>query len=445
MPPDWQNGQAEREGTDSSMSTTVTFNSAHRILLASDFFMARRLVLDRRQRLAAYELVFCNADGDSGHDSHHPADLPAAASVIADVAQHGLLRIIGDGQAYLHVDDSSLDSGILAGLPRARIVLELLKSTGITPELVVRAARLYESGFSFALDAGTDADGMAQLLPLAQTVRIDIAAHEVDSLPRLCETLREQGKTLLAENVETAEDYRLCHALGFDCFRGYYFTKPAIRPGSRLAPSQAAIIELMALVASDADTAEIEHRLKADVALGLSLLRLANTPAVSSHPIDSLRQALIALGRNQLQRWLQLMLYKESQDDSRHWAPLLVLAAGRGRLMELLALHLRPGNRGIADTAFTVGIMSLMDTLFGMPMETILQQMPVSDEVADALLHRKGQHGELLRLAEYTEWAENVEAPLLEAVRRLRLSCSRLYALQLAAFEWSDQVLRGLH
>jgi EAL and modified HD-GYP domain-containing signal transduction protein len=427
------------------MSTMVTFNSAHRILLASEFFIARRPVLDRHHRPAAYELVFCNVDsGASAGSGVDGADVEPSttASVIADVAQHGLLRIVGDVPAYLHLDHEALMTGIFEFLPPARVVLEMMESTPASPEVIERIELLKQRGFLFALDVAGDSDAVQRLLPLTQSVRIDIANRQPSELAGLCSLFRAHQKKLLADNVDSVEDHERCLGLGFDYFRGYYFTKPQIQAGKKLSPSQLAITDLMALVASDAETAEIEHQIKSDVALGLNLLRLVNTPAISPHRIDSLRQALMVLGRNQLQRWLQVMLYADNGNGGQSMQPLLIQATTRGRLLELLAQKLKPGNRGIADTAFTVGIMSLMDTLFSMPMNEILQQIRVVDEVGAALLHRAGYFGELLTLAEYTEWGDHTGEHLLQTIRRQRLSCNDLYALQLAAFEWSDHVSR---
>ncbi len=434
------------------MSTSVTFNSAHRISLTSEFFLARRLILDRLQSPAAYELRFCGFD-DRGEEGAEGGEQPetTSPSVISDVAAHGLLRIIGDLPAYLHVDEQALLSDMFRLLPAQRIVLELMEATPASQAVLAKVALLEHGGFTFALDlddrrcAAVMPEGDDDpLLALARTVKIDIAGREQRELAGLCAALRGRRKLLLADNVETADDFARCLELGFDYFRGYYFTRPAIVPGKRLSPSQLAITELMALIASDADSAEIELRVKRDVALGLNLLRLVNTPAVSAHPIDSLRQALMVLGRNQLQRWLQVMLYAEGGSGISGVLPLLIIATARGRLLELATQKLRPGNRGLADTGFTVGIMSLMDTLFSMPMEEILQQIAVAGEVRDALLHRQGYFGDLLKLSEYAEWGGNSGASLRELLRQLRLSYSDLYALQLAAFEWSDQVVHSV-
>ncbi len=427
------------------MSISVTFNSARRILLASEFFMARRPVMDRQQNLAAHELLFCNIAADGNACLTTIADdQPASASVIADVYQHGMGRVIGDLVGILYIDAGALMSDIFQFLPPEKVVLEIDRLSIVSAASRARLGELTRAGFRFTLAVDGGCGDIDPLLPLLKGVRIDIAGMDRAQLGKLCSSFRAHGKTLLAERVESVEQFHICAELGFDFFQGYYFTKPQLLAGKKLSPSQLAITELMALVASDADTSVIENSIKGDVSLGLNLLRLVNTPAISAHRIDSLRQALMVLGRNQLQRWLQIMLYAEPGARSAGMVPLLAQATMRGRLMELIAQKLRPGNRSIADTAFTVGIMSLMDALFSMPIPDILQQIPVVDEVGDALLRRGGYFGKLLSLVEHSEWQQKTDTMLLQAIRDLKLSYNDLYLLQLSAFEWSDQVTRGV-
>ncbi len=425
------------------MSISVTFNSAHRILLASEFFMARRPVVDRQHNLVAHELLFCSASDDDAQAASLD-ERPTAASVISDVYQHGMGRIIGDHVGILYIDADALMSDIFQFLGPQEVLLEIAPISHPSPEVIARLVELNAAGFRFTLVVDDDSEDAHQLLPLVEGVRIDITGRDADELRRLSAVFKAHQQRLLAERVETIDQYQMCLDFGFDLFQGYYFLKPQILEGKKLSPSQMAITELMALVASDADNAVIEHSIKADISLGLNLLRLVNTPAVSAHRIDSLRQALMALGRNQLQRWLQIMLYAEPGVHGPSMLPLMAQATMRGRLIELVAQKLRPGNRSIADTGFTVGIMSLMDTLFSMPMEDILQQIPVVEEVSDALLRRQGYFGKLLSLIEYTEWHTKTGDQLLQATRELKLSCDDLYMLQLAAFEWSDHVTRSV-
>jgi EAL and modified HD-GYP domain-containing signal transduction protein len=265
----------------------------------------------------------------------------------------------------------------------------------------------------------------------------------MSALLKLAPQFKRDNKKLLAEKIETREEYATCLDLGFDYYQGYYFAKPALISGRKLSPSQLSVLELMKLVTSDADNIAIERAVKRDVTLALNLLRLVNTPAVGArHRIDSLSQAVTILGRRQLQRWLQIMLYAEPARRGHNLSPLLQLATSRGRLMELLAQKLRPSQRNVADVAFTVGIMSLMDTLFGIPMMDIIEQIPVIDEVSSALLERDGFFGELLRLVESLERMESGEDQITPVLQGMAVSTYELIELEMAAFEWSDTVVK---
>ena len=163
-----------------------------------------------------------------------------------------------------------------------------------------------------------------------------------------------------------------CLKLGFTLFQGYYFAKPTIIAGKKLDHSQLSLMKLMGLLLSDADTSQIEVALKPEPGLTVNLLRMTNSVgAGSTEKITSLRHAITVLGRRQLQRWLQLLVFASgSQNGSVN--PLLLMAATRGRLMELLAAELMPGDAALADQAFMAGIMSLMPALVGLPINEIV-------------------------------------------------------------------------
>jgi EAL and modified HD-GYP domain-containing signal transduction protein len=449
------------------MTETPRLDHADHPLRVRDFFLGRQPVLDRHQALFGYELLFRNtpvgqANIGEGSAAGAPAPgLNATAAVIAHAAQLGLARAIGDATCFLNVDAAVLASDIYAFLPRERTVLEIAPS--VTPDDAVmgRLAELAGHGFQFALDgigssgrsdgAGAGADARAddparlqRLLPLARFVKLDLRSTPRPALAALVARLHGMHKTVVADKVETREEYQACLDLGADYFQGYYFARPSVLGGRKLSPSQIAVLEMMKLVTSDVDNADIERAVKRDVSVAINLLRLVNTPAVGARQrIDSLSQALLVLGRRQLQRWLQIMLYAEPGTKGHNQSPLLMLATTRGRLMELLAQRLRPGQRYLGEIAFTVGIMSLMDVLFGIPMADIVEQIPVSDEITNALLRRTGFFGELLKLAECIEQPDSEdEGGVLPTLRSLSISGDDMIELEMAAFQWSDSVVR---
>ncbi|CAN5448071.1 EAL domain-containing protein [soil metagenome] len=409
---------------------------------SDEFFLARQPILNREQGLLGYELLFRRAGFGPAEVTDNRA---ATASVIAHASELGLENVIGTALGFVNVDSVVLMSDFVSFLPADKVVLEILETVEVTDAVVARVIELTKAGYTFALDdVVADSPGLQVLLPHVSIIKIDIMGMAPEELSRLSQQFAANGKKLLAEKVENLAEFTLCLDLGFSYFQGYYFAKPVIMTGRKLSPSQLAILRLMSQIASDAETAEIEATIKQEAALSFNLLRMVNTAGVgATHRVDSLNQALIVLGRRQLQRWLQILLYAEPGKASLALAPLLSMATTRGKLLELIAQKSQPGNRSMADTAFTVGIMSLMDTLFSLPMDKILEQISVGEEVSDALLFRTGYYGDVLKLVEYLERIEEFAPQLVEMLQQLELSVEDLYGLQMAAYEWSESISRS--
>ncbi|QDZ30467.1 EAL and HDOD domain-containing protein [Noviherbaspirillum sp. UKPF54] len=409
---------------------------------AKEFFLARQPILDRNQDLVAYELLFrTGADGPADVTD----DVYATASVIAHASELGLENVVGTLPGFVNVDAAVLMSDFIQFLPRDKVVLEVLETVEATDEIVARIDQLSKAGYVFALDdVVAESGSVRRLLPMARIVKIDISGMSESALRALSARFIQSGKKLLAEKVENLGQFHQCLELGFAYFQGYYFAKPFVLTGKKLSPSQMTIVRLMAQITENADSADLERSIKQDAALALPLLRLANAPAAgAAQGVDSIGHALAVLDKRQLHRWLQILLYAEPGKAVHAASPLLTLASTRGRLLELIAAKIRQGDRHAADVAFTVGTMSLMDALFGMPMEKILEQVSVSKDVRDALLVRQGFYGDLLRLAESVEQFREPEPAIAPLLRKLSLSGEDFYALQLAAYKWSNRVTDG--
>lgn len=406
-----------------------------------EFFLARQPILNRDQGITAYELLFRRA-------TTGPADvadnMSATASVIAHASELGLENVVGETLAFVNVDDAMLMSDIIRFLPHDKVVLEILETVELTDALIKRVAELAGLGYKFALDdVVADSPDLRKILPLVGIIKIEITNMDRAKLQALAKRFKQAQVFLLAEKVETFEQFQTCLDLGFDYFQGYYFAKPVVLSGKKLDPSQMAVMQLLTLIVEDADTAEIERVIKQDALLGLTLLRLVNTPAFGAGKrVDSISQALMMLGRQQLQYWLQILLYAEPHKGGNFVSPLLVLATTRGKLMELIAATIKPGNVSMANVAFTVGIMSLMDTLFGQPMDKILERFAVGEEVSNALLYGKGFYGDLLTLAGYIERIEEHGEELVPLLEKLDFPIAELHKLQMEALEWSERISR---
>jgi c-di-GMP phosphodiesterase len=400
-----------------------------------EFFLARQPILNREQQLYAYELLFREAAvGPAGVTN----DLAATAAVIAHAAELGMETVIGASQAFINVDAAVLFSDFVQFLPRATVVLEILETVEVDDALVARVKHLAHAGYRFALDdIASNSERLERLLPLIDIVKVDLTQLDASTLRSLSERVRAAGKRLLAEKVETLEQFQRCADLGFDYFQGYYFASPLVLRGRKLPPARMALLRLLAQLRLDVDTSELERTIKQDAALGLALLRMVNSPAAGiAHPVDSLSQALQVLEREQLRRWLQILAYAEPETSSGY-SPLLILASTRGRLLELIAQAIRPDDTTMAAIAFTVGIMSLADALLGLPMEQALEGLPLAEEAQRALSAREGIYGDMLRLVESVEHIDSSAANLGPLLDKLGLSLEEFNALQLEAFEWS--------
>ena len=372
------------------------------------FYLGRQPILDREQRLVAYELLFRSSQDNA---ASFACGTHATATVIANAfSELSVADSLGDCLGFINVDEDFLFSDLLELLPRENIVLEILETVPPTPEVVQRCHALKAAGFRLALDdVTTITPAHRDLLLLADIIKVDLLQLGETALNYLVEQLKPLGKQLLAEKVDTIEQHDRCLALGFSLFQGYYFARPTIIAGKKMNHSQLSLMTLMGLLMSDADTAELENAFKPEPALTVSLLRMTNSAgAGTTVRITSLRHAITILGRRQLQRWLQLLLFAANGKDALA-NPLLQLAATRGRLMESLARQVREGDTGFADQAFMVGIMSLMPALVGLPMEEVVTPLAVAPEVKDALCAGEGTLGNLLRLTVAAELGEPAE------------------------------------
>jgi EAL and modified HD-GYP domain-containing signal transduction protein len=410
--------------------------------LADNFFLARQPILNRGQRLVGYELLF--RDARTAESAEFRNDAAATATVIAHASELGMGQVVGDQLAFVNVDEVGLMSDFIRFLPHDKVILEILETVEATPEILERIRELKRAGFRFALDDVIgETEDVQKLQPLCDVIKVDIKQMKPGTLPALARVLKNPKQKLLAEKVETVEEFRQCMDLGFEYFQGYYFARPVILSGKKISPSQRSVLHLLDLLDADASSHEIESMVKHDALITLNLLRLVNTPAVGTrYRINSVGHALMVLGRRQLRRWLQILLYVKSGGAQEFTSPLLQLATTRGKTIELLVEHIKPGQRISADIGFTVGVMSLMDTLFSIHMQELLESVNVLDEVRTALLERAGDYGVLLSLIENIERGRDTAA-LGQMLQQIAVRPAELYAIQLAAIEWVTEYSRG--
>lgn len=399
------------------------------------YLIGRQPILDRHEQVFAYELLFRTAATKNTADVNNASH--ATASVILNTLSYfGTKQILGSHLGFINFEGEILMSDSLELLPRDTIVLELLETLEVTPELVERCQHLKEAGFILALDDHVYDPIYEDLYQIIDIIKVDLMVTPVDTLAPVVAHYRKFPLKLLAEKVETREEFRQCVELGFDYFQGYYFAKPSIMEKRKINEGGAALLKLMRQLSDDVEIDEIEKTFRQSPGLTYKLLLLVNSVAFASlQKIQSVRHAITMLGRSQMKRWVQLTLFAADSDDVTS-NPLLDMAAVRAGLMEEIACTC-PALRNIHDApeqAFMTGILSLLEVLYDIPMQQVANELNLSEEVQLALLERGGIYGTLLSLAQALEQFDfEAATPLME---QLAIDHATVTEAQLKAFSW---------
>lgn len=353
-------------------------------------------------------------------------------------------RNLGWAGLRLEAGAAAPESGLPAGVPEGKalfVAAELLcddpalwpgqRLTAILDDAAGSAAfpQLAAAGAQFA------GRGAAPALDVFKTRIFDAAALPAE---KLLDTLRRDGVRLVAANVNSLDAQRHCMSYGFSLFSFGRMDFPA----SGAVPqdtSRLPLMRLLSMVAKDAETAEMEEVFKSEPKLAFELLRLVNSTSFAMRTeITSFAQAIMVLGRRQLQRWLQLLLFAHRKDGEESPNLLMQRAAERGRLLELLA---QAGNESAdREQAFMVGVFSLLDILLATPMADLLKAVSLPQPVEQALLDGGGRLGALLELAGAAESGNSGEVLRLTAA--LGIAPEEFSRLQLDALSWALQVAR---
>jgi EAL and modified HD-GYP domain-containing signal transduction protein len=363
-------------------------------------YLGRQPILDRAGALNAYELLYRAG-------AHNYAEVGDDAQATAQVVAHtlggiGVPAVLGPHRGFVNIDRALLFNDIVHLMPPERFVLEILETVTFDAPLKRRLGELRRAGFQVALDdVSRLSDELLDVLPYTDIVKIDFLETGRDVLAGLAATVRGHGKMLLAEKVETREDFSLARELGFDLFQGYFFARPQVLAAPRSRSLRPGLLRLLALLSCDAGIFELEAELKLNPSVVVQLLRLVNSSAFGlGRNIASLREAIIATGTRQIARWAQLLLYADSGDLPWRADPLVQLAGTRSRFMELAANWLRPSDDEFADAAFMTGIFSLVHVVVGSSPRTVLEKLGLAPHIREAIVLRSGELGVLLRIAE---------------------------------------------
>ncbi|TXH13111.1 MAG: HDOD domain-containing protein [Gammaproteobacteria bacterium] len=399
-----------------------------------DAFLQRDVVFDRRNRLAGH-LFSLQFPYEPSHSRRQ-----------CDQALLDTLNASSDawntGQVFIPIAASSLDLPAIDRLRPANTALLVdLDIEGDPQALISRFDELHGRGLRLGLFRNPRHPAFAALIARSDLAALNVAASDGNTVRDFSAAIRAGEKQkpvlLFGSDIETLDDHRLCHQWHFEYFHGpFAASAPPRKEDAGSDPHKVQLLHLMRLVQGDAENAEIAEAMKQDPLLAFRILRYLNSPALGlNHPIDSLSQALIILGRQRLTRWLAVLLFSVREPDFGDWL-LVESALTRGRLMEVLGESCFPGQA--TDPLFLTGIFSCLDRLLRRPMAEALGDMPLAPGVRDALLSRSGPYAPLLAVAEAADSFDL--SAMADTAVAAGIDAARVNRALLAATAWASEV-----
>jgi EAL and modified HD-GYP domain-containing signal transduction protein len=373
-----------------SLATSRSFDTD-----LNDVYIACQPILDKQCNVVAYELLFRPMVEDV---ANAPDVKPAMLSIINSAfASIDIQSALGNKKAYVNLDAKSLREDFVDLLPAKRFVLETVEISTVDDPLLERLKNLKSHGYCIALNDFDNEAGKEPLLVLCDIVKLDVSVLSQATFVQHTQRLSTQGKQILAKQVNTAEQFTLCESLGCNLFQGGFFAKPVKLIQSDIPASTLRILDIMNNIVADADIAFLERAISHEVSLSYKLLQFVNSAGLScGRELRTVKQALSMLGRNQLYRWLSLMLYTSKDDGLNQTDALLNAALYRGRLLELFSEYTDLEN---PNELFVLGTFSYLEALLNRDMESILKDISMPAPIKHALLEQDGRYWPFFNLA----------------------------------------------
>ncbi len=358
-------------------------------------FIARQPIFDQHQRVYAYELLF--RSGPENACTCPDLDQAAAKVVMDSLLVFGLENLVGRARAFVNTTRPLLVDEYIAVLPSDVVVVELLETVEPDAEVVAACQKLKRAGYLIALDDFCDGAAMRSLTDLADLIKVDMLATDVEERRALAERFGPRGIRLVAEKVENQDAFREAREQGYAYFQGYFFARPAILTRRTVPEFKLNYLRVLReVMRPEVDFRRLEASIRQDVTLSYKLLRYVNSAFFGlRNPVTSILGALQLIGEREVKKWASLIVLASMCSDKP--AELVVEAAIRARLCESLSSLGGAGGQG--EDLFLMGMFSVIDAILDQPLDIALEEIALRDEIKGALLGQPGAPRELFDCA----------------------------------------------
>lgn len=397
-------------------------------MITQDYFIGRQPIYDRFLNVIGYELLYRRIESDEADFTD--GDLATTQVLLNAFTDAGLKSVVGSQRAFINCTRNFLLEKLPIPLPPEQVVLEVLEKIPVDEALINALRDLRQRGFQIALDDVSNLEQVIPLLRYAHIVKLDLTEIDPLALPAMVASLRTRGLRVLAEKVETHQEFERCRFMGIDYYQGYFLCRPKLVKGQSIAPARLAVLQSLAAL-NDPDVAfdHLEVIVSQDVSLSYRLLRLVNSASYGlARRVTSIRQALSLIGIENTRNWMMLFLLADLGNKP---SELLVYASSRGKMCESIS---KAAHLGKPASAFLVGLLSVLDALTDQTMEQAISGLPLLDDMIEALLMRRGVYGTILTQVEMIERNELTVEQLVD------VDIHRMQSLYVESLEYANQV-----
>ncbi|MEI1422773.1 cyclic di-GMP phosphodiesterase [Bacillus cabrialesii] len=403
-------------------------------------FVARQPIFNRKEQVVAYELLY--RESEENVYSAKDGDQATTDLVINSFLNIGIEKLTEGKRCFVNFTESLMFSNLPTSFNPKQLVIEILEDIPITPALISRCKELKKMGYMLALDDfyainPQNEDLLEKLMSYIDILKIDFLKTTRMERRKILQTYGCSGLIFLAEKVETRKEYKQAAQDGFQLFQGYFFSEPRIISGHDLSTHFYSYYELLnELSKEQPNIKRVTEYIERDLSLSYQILKFLNSShSRLSQKIDSIQQAIMLLGFNEIKRWIYILSFKDLSrkgNSSKH--EIIKISLMRAKLCELLA---RKTARPQPASYMLIGMFSLIDTLLHREIEDIIQELPLIDEVGQALLGHQNDYYQMLQLVKLIEsnnWDTCTELGK-------ELDKEEAYECYLEALEWCHKLM----
>lgn len=397
--------------------------------------IARQPIFNFNKRLFAYELLYRGTKNLSLDNIG--GDRATTSLLTSAFLTEGIERISSNKPCFINFTEELLLGNIIENFSKSKIVIEILEDVAPTPEVIAACKNLKKEGYILALDDFVFDKKLYPLIELADIIKIDFLLTPVDTIHKTLHYLSHYDIELLAEKVETHEEFIKAVKLGFTYFQGYFFAKPEVMRIRELETSQVHLLRLVTEInRKEISTEKLTQLITEDVSLSYKLLRYVNSAYFYLiKQVESITHAITYLGEDEIRRFVTLVAISELA--SKKTPELIKLATVRAKFCEQLGLH--SGWMTNPEELFLLGLFSLLHAMLDSPMETLLERLPLTDELKLALVSNSGPLSSFLKTVESYEQGQHEE--YIQALKIIEVDKDDVHTLYLEALSYADNLM----